>query len=242
MKITKYAFFAVLLVTALGLVACQEQEIRDGELPLDPVDPVDPIVGGDVDEYGCKPSAGYSWCPSLDDCVRVWETLCPEYEEFYKGPMACTREYMPVTGQIVIPSLDGEEVITKTFGNRCEAEAAGASNIELVYLDEEVVSSFDDCVARGNLVMESFPEQCIHDGQLFIREVNFEELDLPEDKFDACEVMQGTPLPQFNQCEYISQDACDYLGGEFLECASACRNDPNAEICTLQCVQVCVFN
>jgi hypothetical protein len=29
------------------------------------------------DEHGCCISCGYSYCPELDACVRVWETICP---------------------------------------------------------------------------------------------------------------------------------------------------------------------
>ena len=35
------------------------------------------MYGGDTDSHGCKPSAGYSWCESLQKCVRPWETPCP---------------------------------------------------------------------------------------------------------------------------------------------------------------------
>jgi predicted amidohydrolase YtcJ len=33
----------------------------------------DAIVGGDRDEHGCIPSAGYQWCEKLGECVRPWE-------------------------------------------------------------------------------------------------------------------------------------------------------------------------
>jgi hypothetical protein len=38
--------------------------------------PASNIVGGDLDEHGCKPSAGYSWCDPLQKCLRVWEEAC----------------------------------------------------------------------------------------------------------------------------------------------------------------------
>lgn len=44
-----------------------------------------------------------------------------------------------------------------------------------------------------------------------------------------------------NECEGISAQYCQEIGGQFEECGSACRNDPNAEICTMQCVQYCSF-
>jgi hypothetical protein len=43
-------------------------------------------------------------------------------------------------------------------------------------------------------------------------------------------------------CTGITANQCQEIGGTFNECASACRNDPTAEVCTLQCVQVCEFN
>jgi len=37
-----------------------------------------PEVGGDVDEHGCKASAGYSWCEPKQKCLRTWEEPCEE--------------------------------------------------------------------------------------------------------------------------------------------------------------------
>ncbi len=28
------------------------------------------------DENGCCLSCGYTWCETLNECVRVWETYC----------------------------------------------------------------------------------------------------------------------------------------------------------------------
>ncbi len=100
------------------------------------------------------------------------------------------------------------------------------------------ISSFEECVEAGNPVMESYPRQCSADGQTFV-----EDVELPQDLYQACELLGGNALPEFDECEMISQAACEQLGGEFLECESACRNDPDYPdvICTMQCVQVCVF-
>lgn len=35
-----------------------------------------PALGGDRDEHGCIPSAGYSWCEAKQNCLRVWEEPC----------------------------------------------------------------------------------------------------------------------------------------------------------------------
>lgn len=46
--------------------------------------------------------------------------------------------------------------------------------------DQAVVTSFEECVAEGNPVMDSYPQQCRSaDGQLFVAEID-EELLPPE--------------------------------------------------------------
>lgn len=36
------------------------------------------LIGGDLDEHGCKGSAGYSWCEIKQKCLRIWEEKCEE--------------------------------------------------------------------------------------------------------------------------------------------------------------------
>lgn len=101
------------------------------------------------------------------------------------------------------------------------------------------VSSFEECVAAGNPVMESFPEKCkTPDGRQFIREIQEPTTrQLSED----CAAENGNWLPDYHECEYISESWCIDKEGHWLECESACRHDPEAEICTLQCVPICKF-
>lgn len=42
-----------------------------------------PIVGGDIDEHGCKASAGYTWSVLRNECVRIFEigTRLDYYEQ-----------------------------------------------------------------------------------------------------------------------------------------------------------------
>ena len=63
-------------------------------IPIQPTEeiPVDILLEGlavHTDEHNCCTSCGYSYCPSLDDCVRPWETYCKEfdfpYNVLYKG-------------------------------------------------------------------------------------------------------------------------------------------------------------
>ena len=34
------------------------------------------ILSTGGDEHNCCISCGYTWCPDLEQCVRVWETYC----------------------------------------------------------------------------------------------------------------------------------------------------------------------
>lgn len=56
-----------------------------------------------------------------------------------------------------------------------------------------------------------------------------------------CQKYGGNWLEEFNECESISLEQCSIMNGTFKECESACRHMPDAEICTKQCVQVCVI-
>lgn len=95
------------------------------------------------------------------------------------------------------------------------------------------ITNFEDCINAGNPIMESYPRQCTANGQTFTEEINKLRL--------QCESENGTWINTAKECEGISKQSCDKLGGTFNECASACRNNPDAEICTMQCVIVCSF-
>jgi len=60
-----------------------------------------------------------------------------------------------------------------------------------------------------------------------------------ESKQIQCSLFDGIWLNETKECEKISEKDCNYMGGTFDDCASACRNEPSSDICTLNCVQVC---
>jgi hypothetical protein len=63
-----------------------------------------------------------------------------------------------------------------------------------------------------------------------------------DDLKTICENNGGNWIDSAKECEGISQELCSDMGGNFNSCASACRNDPDAQMCTLQCVLVCEFS
>lgn len=65
----------------------------------------------------------------------------------------------------------------------------------------------------------------------------------PKDKKASCENYGGVWIEKKSICEINSyfENQCVATGGEFNPCASSCRHDEDAEICTLQCVLTCTF-
>jgi hypothetical protein len=58
----------------------------------------------------------------------------------------------------------------------------------------------------------------------------------------ACQSKSGTWLEKYSECENVDQQWCAASGGQFNECGSACRHNPDpAAPCTLQCVPLCTF-
>lgn len=58
----------------------------------------------------------------------------------------------------------------------------------------------------------------------------------------ACLSFDGTWVEETQECEGMPETMCEELGGSFDACASACRNRPDAQVCTMQCVPVCDFS
>jgi len=61
----------------------------------------------------------------------------------------------------------------------------------------------------------------------------------------VCEYYDGRWLEQHQECEDLTQNVCEELGGQYQSCASGCRNiPPRGEpiICAQVCVQVCQFS
>ena len=47
-------------------------------IPLFLLEPT--LIGDEEDENECCISCGYEYCPSLDTCIRRWETMCREFD------------------------------------------------------------------------------------------------------------------------------------------------------------------
>jgi hypothetical protein len=59
---------------------------------------------------------------------------------------------------------------------------------------------------------------------------------------EYCQENNGTWIEEAKECEGLAEAMCEARDGVFNDCASACRNNPEQDICTLQCIQVCDFD
>lgn len=70
-----------------------------------------------------------------------------------------------------------------------------------------------------------------------------EEEILPEMMYgELCTMDNGEWDEEHQECLGVNEESCQAMGGMFNECASACRHNPEAQMCTMQCVVVCSFN
>jgi hypothetical protein len=99
-------------------------------------------------------------------------------------------------------------------------------SLSAIQLQEEVlsVSNFDECVAAGNPVMESYPEQCrTKDGRLFINE------------------RQGVEVPQPPQGQIVPS-GCAIAGCSGQLCVSADEADEVFTTCEYRAEYACYEN
>lgn len=94
-----------------------------------------------------------------------------------------------------------------------EEEAGGTTSPEVVVQTPEVDGQTPDIVGKPG----TSRSDCEQSGGVW---------------YDASEVCE---INAFTEVE------CVDAGGEYNACASACRHDPRAEMCTMQCVLTCTF-
>lgn len=58
-------------------------------------------IGEEKNKHGCLGAEGYRWCPSKNECVRVWETYCEEYAENFQGEVTNFDQCVSVTNIIM---------------------------------------------------------------------------------------------------------------------------------------------
>ena len=97
-----------------------------------------PLPGGDRDEHGCIPSAGYSWCDATQKCIRPWEESCPG-GLWGEAPVATYADHV----------LTAPEFFRNPFTDTSLSTTAGKAAMELSR--RGVISGFPDGTFRGSL-------------------------------------------------------------------------------------------
>lgn len=58
---------------------------------------------------------------------------------------------------------------------------------------------------------------------------------------NLCRSNGGEWSTTFRECLNVGKQMCSDIGGNYNECASACRHNPDAEVCPTYCVEVCTI-
>lgn len=102
------------------------------------------------------------------------------------------------------------------------------------------------CITDANYVWDTKIGSCVHISKVSSSTLNasIKNPSTTTKISDAmaqhlCNSKGGQWSEKVRECLGVDKNVCQSIGGQFNECASACRNNPEAEICTMQCVQVC---
>lgn len=108
-------------------------------------------------------------------------------------------------------------------------------------------SGSDICVKSCTNNSDCNEDESCEEFNIFRGDVGFTELgclntNKTKDNQLVCEGVGGTWLAKYNECVGLTAENCNGIGGNsYDDCASACRHDPDAEMCTANCVEVCSF-
>lgn len=99
-RIKKAVIFGLVAIAFYG---CEPSSKHPQELKKE----LSSIVGNDIDEYGCKGSAGYIWSDLLKECIQVFERGDTVLTKFDTDPSLAyyviLQEEKPQTAELFTP-------------------------------------------------------------------------------------------------------------------------------------------
>ncbi len=113
-------------------------------------------------------------------------------------------------------------------------------------LDDGQTRDANGCITSANYVWDTKIGSCVHASKVSTSTANT-TVTKPSTSAklsnamaqNLCNGQGGQWSEKVRECLGVNKNVCEYIGGQFQECASACRNNPEAQVCTMQCVQVC---
>ncbi len=201
------AGWVILVILSAG---CLTQEQPTPENPGDSQAP----IGGERDEHGCLTAAGYSWDDDIGACMRGWEIDS-------EGKLRAASIAVDHVGGAYGLAVVGFEVMRCPGCYNVYLSVPKGQQTQVTIIDWQVtevgegapprdssISSFEDCVAAGYPVMESYPRQCrTDDGKHFVEDVT------------AAPVEPSAPPGE------LTEEVCEGGGGTWNECGSRCQID-----------------
>ena len=157
---------------------------------------------------------------SFEECANMTSSTIQE-----SYPPTCTYNDMTFVKNVsnANPPATNETACTKEYEPVCATVEILKDSKESLFINKTYPN---DCVAKndnGDIISNTPCNNTI----------DFESM---------CNKVDGNWLDEHYECEGMNPTTCDLLGGSSNDCASACRHDPNATMCTMQCVLVCSFS
>lgn len=101
-------------------------------------------IGGDIDQFGCRPAAGYSWCPTLNRCVRPWEEPCDGGVVYSNQNQVEGGGMLPINGQfdikLVLQNISYETSLAKIDLVSSTGQVVIAQDVQIPGLGQKEVS------------------------------------------------------------------------------------------------------
>lgn len=174
------------------------------------------------------------------------------YNQVTGRPYDSLDEYVGLPYQVKALQVDGQDA-------RQPLPRAGSENVnKVIFFSKDNQFIYELSLQSNNSSMNVSAEE-IEQGKSYFNQLlsTFHFLsdttpiisptisDQDMTKFEnLCPSLGGTYLPDYKECEGITQRQCSQLfGGTFKECTSACRHDPNYPNvnCIESCIPVCSF-
>lgn len=148
---------------------CEEWAYYRGECSAKAVNTLDQLPSSCTSAYdgcnNCSRSAGGAWACTLRACLVAPTqpaVTCTGYTKTDDKPTMCTKEYMPVCGQLssTVPVYPAPAPIQKTYSNTCMMKADGATLVSEGACNEIKTHSCPANMVDGGCAVNPRPSFC----------------------------------------------------------------------------------